>query len=273
VLLQIRDAANIELARELVQAHAYWRLKGLTVDLVIWCDDPSGYRQALHDQIMSMIASGMDAQSLDRPGGVFVRLLEQIPNEDRILMQSVARVVLSDENGKLADQLRRAAVQKTVLPPSLLTLPAFDAEAAPPLAVPETILDNGIGGFSPDGREYLIRTGPGRHTPAPWVNVLASPMFGSVVSESGQAYSWNQNAHEFRLTPWENDPVMDRGGEAFYLRDEHTGVFWSPTALPAPSGADYLARHGFGYSAFEHSAHGIRSELLTYRGIGCAAEV
>jgi cyclic beta-1,2-glucan synthetase len=88
----------IELARQLVQAHAYWRLKGLTVDLVIWCDDPSGYRQALHDQIMGMIASGMDAQSLDRPGGVFVRLLEQIPNEDRILMQSVARVVLSDEN-------------------------------------------------------------------------------------------------------------------------------------------------------------------------------
>jgi cyclic beta-1,2-glucan synthetase len=84
------------------------------------------------------------------------------------------------------------------------------------------------------------------------------------VSESGQAYSWNQNAHEFRLTPWENDPVMDRGGEAFYLRDEHTGVFWSPTALPAPSGADYLTRHGFGYSVFEHSAHGIRSELLTY---------
>jgi cyclic beta-1,2-glucan synthetase len=176
VLLQIRDAANIELARQLVQAHAYWRLKGLTVDLVIWCEDPSGYRQALHDQIMGMIASGMDAQSLDRPGGVFVRLLDQIPNEDRILMQSVARVVLSDENGKLADQLRRAAVQKTALPPSLLTLPAVRTpKRRRRWPAPETMLDNGIGGFSPDGREYLIRTTrPG--TPAPWVNVLASPI-------------------------------------------------------------------------------------------------
>ncbi|RYE98786.1 MAG: cyclic beta 1-2 glucan synthetase, partial [Oxalobacteraceae bacterium] len=104
----------------------------------------------------------------------------------------------------------------------------------------------------------------GRPTPAPWSNVLASPMFGSVVSESGQVYSWNQNAHEFRLTPWHNDPVSDRGGEAFYIRDEESGVFWSPTALPAPSGADYLTRHGFGYSVFEHAAHGIRSELQTH---------
>ena len=264
VLMHIRDSANIELARQLVQAHAYWRLKGLTVDLVIWCEDATGYRQALHDQIMSLIASGMDAQSIDRPGGVFVRLLDQIPNEDRILMQSVARVVLSDERGSLADQLRRAAVQKAALPPLLPAQPAPAANPAWAPELPPTLLDNGIGGFSADGREYLVRTGPGRHTPAPWVNVLASPMFGSVVSESGQAYSWNQNAHEFRLTPWNNDPVLDRGGEAFYLRDEQSGAFWSPTALPAPSGGEYLARHGFGYSVFEHSAHGIHSELLTY---------
>ncbi|WP_296942873.1 GH36-type glycosyl hydrolase domain-containing protein [uncultured Massilia sp.] len=268
VLLQVRDSSNVDLARQLVQAHAYWRLKGLVVDLVIWCEDASGYRQALHDQIMSLIASGSDAQSIDRPGGVFVRLLDQISNEDRVLMQSVARVVLSDERGSLADQLRRAGLPRPGLPalPPVLAAPVPAAAAPLPaaLALPELVLDNGIGGFSRDGREYLVRTGPGLHTPAPWVNVLASPMFGSVVSESGQAYSWNQNAHEFRLTPWENDPVLDRGGEAFYLRDEHTGVFWSPTALPAPSGAHYLARHGFGYSAFEHSAHGIRSELLTY---------
>jgi len=266
VLLHIRDAANIALARQLVQAHAYWRLKGLTADLLIWCEDATGYRQALHEQLMSMIASSMDAQSVDRPGGVFVRLLEQIPNEDRILMQSVARVVLSDEGGGLADQLRRVAVRKTALPPPLAIAPAaLPEEPAPvPLSLAPTILDNGIGGFSPDGREYLVRTGPGRHTPAPWVNVLASPMFGSVISESGQAYSWNQNAHAFRLTPWDKDPVLDRGGEAFYLRDEQSGVFWSPTALPAPSGGDYLTRHGFGYSVFEHSAHGIHSELLSY---------
>lgn len=268
VLLHMRAAANIELARQLVQAHAWWRLKGLVVDLVIWCEDgeskTGGYRQALHDQIMSLIASGLDAQSIDRPGGVFVRMPDQIPNEDRVLMQAVARVILSDEHGGLAEQLRRAAARKVELPPAFVpALPARQHAPARP-AAPALVLDNGIGGFSEDGREYVIRTGPGRPTPAPWANVLASPMFGSVVSESGQAYSWNQNAHEFRLTPWDNDPVADRGGEVFYVRDEQTGVFWSPTALPAPSGGEYVTRHGFGYSVFEHAAHGIHSELLTY---------
>ena len=92
------------------------------------------------------------------------------------------------------------------------------------------ILGNGMGGFTPDGSEYVITTDAGRLTPAPWVNVLANPHFGTVVSESGGAYTWSENAHEFRLTPWSNDPVSDASGEAFYLRDEETGHFWSADA-------------------------------------------
>ncbi|HEX9172252.1 MAG TPA: glucoamylase family protein [Telluria sp.] len=264
VLLQIRDAANMELARQLVQAHAYWRLKGLVVDLVIWCDDVSGYRQALHDQIMSLIASGLDAQSIDRPGGIFVRLLDQVSNEDRVLIQSVARAILTDTRGTLAEQLKRAAARKPAALPFQSSPLSASWTVNSPAANLALQLDNGIGGFSADGREYVIRTDAVQRTPAPWVNVLASPVFGSVVSEAGQAYTWSENAHEFRLTPWGNDPVSDRGGEAFFIRDEQSGTFWSPTALPAPSGGTYITRHGFGYSVFEHSAHGIRSELRTF---------
>jgi cellobiose phosphorylase len=250
VLLHLRDAANLDLARQLVKAYAWWRAKGLAANLVIWCDGPA----ALQDEVTRLPGAG----------GVFVCSSGQLTMEERMLMQAVARVVLADDQGSLAEQLRRAAARKVELPPALVPAarPAQHEPAAP--AVPELVLDNGIGGFTADGREYVIRTGPGRTTPAPWVNVLASPMFGTVISESGQAYSWNQNAHEFRLTPWNDDPVAARGGEVFYVRDEQTGVFWSPTALPAPSGGDYVTRHGFGYSVFEHAAHGIRSELLTY---------
>ncbi len=73
VLLQIGDLANIDLVRQLVQAHAYWRLKGLTVDLVIWNEDRAGYRQLLQEQIMGLIAAGVEAHVMDRPGGIFVR--------------------------------------------------------------------------------------------------------------------------------------------------------------------------------------------------------
>jgi cyclic beta-1,2-glucan synthetase len=267
VLMQIKDPANIDLARQMVQAHAYWRLKGLVVDLVIWYEDNSGYRQALHDQIMGLIASGIDAQAIDRPGGIFVRLLDQIAGEDRVLMQSVARAIVSDARGSLADQVKRVA---PVLPK--LPLGAFEPRTEPYqlLALsdqadpPALILDNGTGGFTPDGREYVIRTDGKTRTPAPWVNVLANPSFGSVVSESGQAYTWSENAHEFRLTPWDNDPVSDRGGEAFYIRDETTGRYWSPTALPLRTNGQFITRHGFGYSVFEHSEEGIRSEMTTF---------
>ncbi|MES2298712.1 MAG: glucoamylase family protein [Pseudomonadota bacterium] len=269
VLLQISDPANIELARQVVQAHAYWRLKGLVVDLVVWCEDRSGYRQLLHDQIMGLIASGIDAQSIDRPGGIFVRLFDQIAPEDRLLMQSVARAIISDSRGTLAEQLKRAPAPP---PPPLLAVDPralgvyqgrADADSAA-RAAPPLILPSAHGGFSEDGREYFIRSAPGARTPAPWVNVLANPSFGSVVSESGSAYTWSENAHEFRLTPWENDPVCDRGGEAFYLRDEQTGKFWSPTALPVAPNGHYTCRHGQGYSVFEHSEQDINCSLTTY---------
>ncbi len=112
---------------------------------------------------------------------------------------------------------------------------------------------NGLGGFTPDGREYVITTTRTQQTPAPWVNVLANPRFGSVISESGLACTWSENAHEFRLTPWGNDPISDSRGEALYLRDEERGHFWSPTPQPCSGLTPYVTRHGFGYSVFEHT--------------------
>ena len=111
---------------------------------------------------------------------------------------------------------------------------------------------------------YVITTAPGQVTPAPWVNVLANPHFGTVISESGLAYTWSENAHEFRLTPWGNDPVSDSSGEAFYIRDEERGHFWSPMPLPSRGTTPYVTRHGFGYSVFEHTERGIRSEVWVY---------
>jgi cellobiose phosphorylase len=138
-------------------------------------------------------------------------------------------------------------------PPAAMTPPHFDLT-----------FHNGLGGFTPDGREYVITTAQGNLTPAPWVNVLANAHFGTVISESGAAYTWSENAHEFRLTPWGNDPVGDASGEAFYIRDEESGHFWSPTPLPSRGATPYVSRHGFGYSSFEHAEGGISSALTVY---------
>ncbi len=280
VLLQIGDAANIDLVRQLVQAHAYWRLKGLAVDLVIWNEDHAGYRQRLQEQIMGLIASGIEAHVIDRPGGIFVRPADQISSEDRILLQAVARVVITDGRGTLEEQLdhRRLAPPRAPRFSPTRTYraetragPAPDAAAVIAQERHDLILFNGLGGFTPDGREYVMGLAPGRVTPAPWVNVLANPHFGTLVSESGAAYTWSENAHEFRLSPWHNDPVSDASGEALYLRDEETGHFWSATPLPAgAAAAHYASRHGFGYSVFEHRCDGIRSELWIYVAVDAA---
>jgi cyclic beta-1,2-glucan synthetase len=273
VLLRIEDPANIELVRQLVQAHAYWRLKGLAVDLVIWNEDRAGYRQLLQDQIMGFIAAGLEANVTDRPGGIFVRLAEQISNEDRILLQTVARVVISDNWGPLADQINRRSLLKTIVPRLKPTRP-LPPESSAVVAMPrrDLIFFNALGGFSPDGREYIITTTRGQVTPSPWVNVLANPRFGTVVSESGLAYTWSENAHEFRLTPWYNDPVSDSSGEAFYIRDEESGLFWSPSPLPSRGAAPYVSRHGLGYSVFEHAEDGISSEVWVYVAIDASVK-
>lgn len=212
---------------------------------------------------MGLITSGVEASLIDRPGGIFVRATSQMSNEDRILFESVARVVISDQEGSLIEQLDRRAA-RTPWPPRFQATRTRDAEPPEPLTPQALILENGLGGFTPDGSEYIITLAPGVSTPAPWVNVLANPQFGTIVSEAGSAYTWHENAHEFRLTPWHNDPVSDRSGEAIYLRDEETGEVWSPSPWPAPAAHSYRIRHGFGYSVFETVVFGIRTELWIY---------
>ena len=263
VLIRIGDLNRIDLVKQALQAHAYWRMKGLAADLVIVNEDFSGYRAVLQDQIMGLINSGPEAHIIDKPGGVFVRRAEELSEEDRVLFQTVARVVLTDTAETLFEQVeRRVPVER--LPSRLDPVLLPTEEPVHPLSARERIFCNGLGGFTPDGHEYVVTIEPGKSTPAPWVNVIASPHIGTVVSESGSAYTWVENAHEFRLTTWHNDPLSDSSGEALYIRDEETGAFWSPTPLPACGQSGYVCRHGFGYSVFEHYEAGISSELFTY---------
>ncbi len=264
VLVRIRDHARIELVRQAVQAHAYWRLKGVIADLVIWNEDDSVYRQSLQDTLMDMVAASPHAILVDKPGGIFVRRGEQMSEEDRTLLQTVARVVLLDDAGTLHEQIDRRGRTDVLIPalrPSRRPLNPAAAAEAPPR---DLAYFNGLGGFSRDGREYVTILARGRATPAPWVNVIANPQFGTVVSESGGGYTWAENSHEYRLTPWYNDPVMDTSGEAIYIRDEESGRFWSPSPQPARGANPYVVRHGFGYSIFEYADDGIVTELSLF---------
>jgi cyclic beta-1,2-glucan synthetase len=259
VLLIVESQENRQLVKQMIQAHAYWAVKGLVTELVIWNETHDGYRQDFQNEIQSLIPAELNGTK----GGIFLRASDQIPSEDRILFQSVARVIIADSGGTLADHVNKKEFVKAAIPfidktqSHLLSLAAIHQ--------PENLIFyNGLGGFSPDGREYVIITDNNKKTPAPWVNVIANPNFGTVISESGSAYSWTENAHELRLTSWSNDPVSDTSGEAFYIRDEESGHFWSTALLPAGGKSTYITRHGFGYSVFEHVEDGIYTEMTVY---------
>jgi cyclic beta-1,2-glucan synthetase len=270
VLLRITDAANIGVARDLLNAHAYWRLHGLAADLIILCGDPEGQGSSPVEQITALVEACGWADRMGKPGGIFMRPANKVPQADRVLLQTVARVVLGD--GSLTQQLTRLSAKS----PSAVCLeapPIEDAQALDPSDWPKDppqrtlSFRNGLGGFTPDGREYVMTVAAEHMTPCPWVNILANPLFGTLISESGSANTWSENAQEFRLTPWSNDPVGDANTEAFYLLDEVNGCFWSPTLLPCAGVGAYVTRHGFGYSVFEHSENGIHSELTVYVAI------
>ena len=267
VLVRIRDAEKLDLVREAVRAHAYWRMKGLAVDLVIWNEDDSVYRQSLQESILDIVSASPEAALVDRPGGVFVRRGEHMSEEDRALLQTVARVVLQDDAGTLLDQVNRRVRPETAMPRFRASKARLEVDSITEAFKRDLEFDNGIGGFSRDGREYVITLKPGEATPAPWVNVIANAKIGTVISESGSAYTWTENSHEFRLTTWNNDPVSDTASEAIYLRDEETGKVWSPSPSPARGNGTYVSRHGFGYSMFDYTEDGITTELCIYVSI------
>ncbi len=268
MLLRVGNADNLHLVSDLLRAHAYWRMRGLLADLVIWNEDASGYRRVLNDKILGLIAAGTEAQLVDKPGGVFVRHIDSFPEEDRVLLQAVARIVIRDAEGPLEHQLERwrqaMLPSRAALLPPMRQSPSLEGRDTPMSPRDDLIFANGTGGFTRDGREYIVDLPPGRHTPAPWVNVIANPRLGTVVSESGSAYTWYGNSQLYRLTPWSNDVVSDSSGEVIHIRDESSGQFFSPMAWPRASGTGYECRHGFGYSVFEHSEEGLETKLTTY---------
>ncbi|MDG4603611.1 MAG: glucoamylase family protein [Defluviicoccus sp.] len=268
VLLRISEAEDLDVVRQLLQAHEYWRMKQLAADLVILNERASSYVQELQAALETSVRTSQSRPQIrvETPTGrVFLLRADLMSVETRALLSSVARVVLVGQRGRLADQLDRAPEAKVFddRPPPRRVAAAAEPQATPRL--PELEFFNGLGGFADDGREYVTILGPGQSTPAPWINVIANPTFGFQVATEGTGYTWSVNSRENQITPWSNDPVTDRPGEAFYIRDDVTGQLWSPTALPIRNeAATYIARHGRGYSRFEHSAHGIALDLLQY---------
>jgi len=268
VLVQIDEPDDVGIVRQLLRAHEYWRMKQLAVDVVILNERAPSYVQDLQSLLEALVRTSQSAAAHDGHaphGSVYILRSDRITPLQRDALLTVARAVLSNRRGTLAEQITRE--QRPDAPPIAPLRRPPVARSLPdlPLPRPDLELFNGLGGFAADGREYVTILEAGQSTPAPWINVISNPVFGFQVSESGSGYTWSINSRENQLTPWSNDPINDAPGEAIYVRDEESGDLWSPTALPVrEAGQRYMATHGQGYSRFEHVSHGISLELLQF---------
>jgi len=250
LLLQVEGEGDPDIARQCIQAQEYWQYHGLIVDSILINNDPS--QQADLQNLVNVYASELSSKH------VFLLKKRDVDESDFILFQAVARVVLISNKGTLEEQLNSHLVSIPTPAEGSFTFPVLSN------ATLTSNFRNGFGDFNQVGDEYHIQLIADQVTPMPWINILANPNFGSLISESGQACTWIENSHEYRLTPWSNDPIEDNHGEVFYLRDESTKQYWSPTALPSRGQGNYDVRHGFGYSVFTHDQAGIVSELTVF---------
>ena len=259
----IAHLRDIEIVREILTAHTFWHVRGLKVDLVLVSEEMVSYEEPLANQLRRLTEARAHLTGVDQPGGVYLRAANKMTKEELIVLQAAARIVLIAARGSLRQQLAATApvaAKPKLLPPGR----QFREEPSAPLAFMELKYFNGLGGFTADGKEYVVYLGPGTQTPLPWVNVMANPKFGALVSESGAEFVWGSNSQNDRLTPWFNDPISDPPGTAIYIRDDDLGVVWSPTPQPIREKDAYRARHGQGYTSFEHNSHAIEQRLLTF---------
>ena len=208
VLVILDKSDDIEIIYDILKAHEYWKFKNLKVDLVIINEEENSYNNPLQGLLNDIISKSHAHDMINKPGGVFILKGSNMEKEDIDLICATARVVLDGKSGDLEEQLMKEE-KRSVLPLKKFSQEAQTYERKTFVEDRELGFYNGIGGFSNDGREYVINLEKDTNTPLPWSNIISNKNFGFLVTESGSGYTWCQNSRENKLTPWSNDPVSD----------------------------------------------------------------
>ena len=259
---------DVSLVREVLQAQEYWRLKGLSADVVILNAHPISYLDEIQAQLTAILDTGPWRMWKHRSGGAYLLRVDQIGKADATLIETVARVILGGDRGDLRAYLDLPHAVQNNRRPAFAVGSSFQPPHAPPIdtpiAPPAMTLTNGLGGFTDDGRTYAIVLEGDQDTPLPWVNVIANATFGTVVTASGAAHTWSENSRENRLTSFANDPIVDPTAEALFIRDDDSGDAWTPTPGPmarhAASG-QFVIHHSAGLTRFSRVTRNVRHEL------------
>lgn len=258
IFVTIKNINDIDVISELVKAYEYFRMKNLEIDLVILNEEKENYDSYVKDAIHDAILNRNIAYMLNIKGGIYV--LNNIKKEDKNLISMYSKLVIDAANGSLNLQLNDLEDEI----PKVNVNQNNERNEIPDLTE-ETRTENQLlncnlqyyneyGGFSPDGKEYLIRVNKDENCPMPWSHIMANKNFGTLVTESMGGYSWYNNSRLNRISAWSNNPIIDIPSEAIYLKDEETKKTWSLGLNPMPDNNDYYVSYGFGYAKYNHTS-------------------
>jgi cyclic beta-1,2-glucan synthetase len=263
IIVRIADTTNLPFINKLLIGYEYLRHNGIFTDLVIWNESASGYQQNLQEALRRTMEQVVGRHGAGQ-GGINILPAAQLSDEDKWLLFSVSRIVLSADGPSLKAQLKVSAPSRPFDEPLPITAQPNRFVSAKANETSDLLFYNGWGGFSPDGREYHIVLKNGSNLPAPWINVMANPHFGCFTSELYTGYTWWHNSRECKLTPWSNDPALDQPGEVCYLRDEESGEYWPMAPTRTQVTSSYKVSHGRGYTRFHHESHGLLQEMTVF---------
>jgi len=268
MLVLVNGINDIYTVKEMLKAHEYFRIKGIKTDLVILDYEKNVYEQYVKEQIIQEILNMQIGYLQNVNGGVYLLNRNEIEDED--LFKFRANIIISANKGSVYEQINEMEDEYKSKIKNIgsdktgnQNIPEFDT-IKPNIDFSKLKYYNEYGGFSEDGKEYIIRINRKNNVPVPWSNILANKSFGTVVTSSMGGYTWSKNSRLNRISAWANNPANDIPSEIIYLKDIDYNKAWSLGLMPMPDDEDYYCYYGFGYAKFYHASLGLIQETEVF---------
>ena len=271
ILVKIEDVNDSYVIKEVLKAYEFFRTKNLETELVILDEEKHSYENYVKEEIEGSILNQHMAYLKNIKGGIFTLSKSEIDRKEIDILEFIAEIVIDSRKGGIKNNIKDLEEEylekykQIGEEPKVQIILEDENDDIDILKDTEKLkYYNEYGGFSEDGKEYLIKVNKENRLPTVWSHVLANKKFGTIVTENMGGYSWYKNSRLNRVSNWENNASYDIPSEIIYLKDKENQKTWSLGLNPKPDNKNYNIIYGFGYCKYIHKSDGIEQELEVF---------
>lgn len=268
ILVLVKSINDVYIVKEMLKIHEYFRVKGIRTDLVILDYEKNIYEQYVKEQVIQEILNMQIGYLQNISGGIFLLNKNEIEDED--LFEMKANIVIPTNKANVYEAIEEMEEEykdkiKNIENEKIAKIDVLEFEEIKPNVDFEKLkYFNSSGGFTEDGKEYVIKMNKNKKLPAPWSNVLTNEKFGTIVTSNMGGYTWSKNSRLNRISSWINMPDNDIPSEIIYLKDMMYNKKWTLNFSPMPDENNYYVFYGFGYAKYYHASLGIIQETEVF---------